>query len=123
MRAVSFLGAVAGVNDAVRRYQANGASSTGVVTFYSPAVASDAAQLVLTSRPGDVEVRLAPPASDLIWRNVALADHEIRERLGLANVALCFLAVLWTPLVAVVQALCNLEVLAGAEINHWVWCT
>ena len=116
LQAISFLGAVAGLNEISRRYaNEDGASSTGVVTFYSPAVASDAAQLVLTARRGDVHVSLAPPASDMLWPNVSIPKDEVDERLGAANVGLFFLALLWTPLVASVQALCNLEVLA----HYW----
>lgn len=116
LQAISFLGAVAGLNDTMRRHSAeDGASSTGIVTFYSPAVASDAAQLVLTARRGDVHVSLAPPASDMLWPNVPTPKDEVDERLGAANVGLFFLALLWTPLVASVQALCNLEVLA----HYW----
>ena len=118
LQAISFLGAVAGLNEISRRYaNEDGASSTGVVTFYSPAVASDAAQLVLTARRGDVHVSLAPPASDMLWPNVSIPKDEVDERLGAANVGLFFLALLWTPLVASVQA-CNLEVLA-----HYWSCT
>ena len=106
--------AVAGLNE-IREDTPRRASSTGVVCFYSPAVASDAAQLVLTARRGDVHVSLAPPASDMLWPNVSIPKDEVDERLGAANVGLFFLALLWTPLVASVQALCNLEVLA----HYW----
>ena len=51
----------------------------------------------------------------MLWPNVSIPKDEVDERLGAANVGLFFLALLWTPLVASVQALCNLEVLA----HYW----
>ena len=110
--AAAFLGAVAGVNDAVKKHLGDGASSTGVVTFFSPALAAEAAQLVLTSRPGDVCATLAPPRSDLVWRNVSAPARDVAERLRAADAGLVLLAAVYAPLVASVQALCNLDVLA-----------
>jgi len=87
-------------------------SSTGVVTFVSPAHAAAAAQLQLTSHRHGLQAAPAPDAEDIIFKNVGCAASAIRHREWVFDGVLLWVAALWLPLVTLLQALSNLDEMA-----------
>ncbi|KAJ8598134.1 hypothetical protein CTAYLR_007422 [Chrysophaeum taylorii] len=98
------------LEDLVNRYYQK--SSTGVVTLTNPGTAADVSQLALTSTPLGIEAKPAPPPSDVVWQNAGVAVGAAEWRSMVADAGLWFAAILWTPVVSVIQALSNLSEMA-----------
>ena len=87
-------------------------TTTGVVTFTNPGVASEMRQLKLTSEPLGIVATLAVAPSDLVWANASANLDAIGFRKTVADVALFFGALALTPIVTGIQIISNLDEIA-----------
>ena len=96
------------------------------MTFTSPGAAAVASQLQLANFRGCRAVRgVAPVKGDMEWRNVGNAASAVEHRLLVGDAALLWVAVMWTPLIALLQSLANIEDLAdttrdGKYVFPWL---
>ena len=87
-------------------------ASSGVVTFSSPAVASDVAQLALTSEPMGISAKAVPPPGNMVWQNVGVSADAYETRSMLSDAGLWVLAAFWSTLIIIIQAISNLDEMA-----------
>lgn len=83
-----------------------------------PRHASTASQLQLSNFRGCFAVRgVAPTRGDMEWKNVGNTAIGVKNREWIADGALCWLGVVWTPFIGALQALANIQELAEKKRN------
>lgn len=69
-----------------------------------------------------ISTQVAPTTGDVEWRNVGNRAASVVSRTWVADGLLCWLAVLWTPLIAFLQTLANIEELANkTRDGRWLF--
>jgi len=95
-------------------------SSTGFVTFNDMASVVAAAKSPLSHDPDVLTVSIAPDPREIIWENAHLNIYYCRGREWTANIIIGFGAILWSTVVASIQAWATVDRLATVPGLYWM---
>jgi len=85
----------------------------GFVTFQSRRIQQMAVSMTLQQSPETIVASRAAYPNDMIWENVSMPHFQVRVRRVVSYFLMMLMLAVWSAIAALIQALANLEHLAG----------